>query len=158
MELEEILGGSIATFIVVLFGLIVLPLAERFTGESMLILTVPLALIAAVGFFQSLRDLGRGRGDDARILRIQATRAGTIFIAATFWSVILVLTFRYTVLDLYDSLSLDGKFLLWFGITCFVILRIYLSVLTRTVREERGGSEGALEQKIIQKSPARRQV
>ena len=132
MELGEILGGSIAIFIIVLLGLIVLPLAERLTGQTMLIVTVPIAVAGAVGFISALRRLGRGKGGDALHPRIQATRAGIIFIAALFWSVLLILTVRYTVLDLYDSLPPDAKFFFWFGLNGLIAVRVYTSLLTRT--------------------------
>jgi hypothetical protein len=146
MELEEILGGSIAVLIVVLFGLIVLPLAERVTGQSMLLLTVPVTVAGAVVFVRSLRALGRLRGTYALSVRIQATRAGIVFAAGAFWSVILALTFRYSVIEVYESLDLDGKFLVWSGITWFIVLRVYLSLLTRTSPREEMESLGVREE------------
>ncbi len=132
MEFEEILGGSISVIIVVLFGLIVLPVAEVVTSQSMLILSVPVAVIAAVLFVRSLRSLGRKKGREAGLIRIQATQAGMVFVAAAFWSAVLVMSFRYSVIEIYDALSLDGKLLVWSGISWFIILRVYLSLLTRT--------------------------
>ncbi|MGA2933617.1 MAG: hypothetical protein ABSD81_00495 [Methanomicrobiales archaeon] len=132
MEPGEILGGSIAIFIIVLLGVIVLPLAERLTGQTMLIVTIPIAVAGAIGFILSLRKLGRGKGGDALHPRIQATRAGIIFIAAMFWSVLLVLSIRYIILDLYDSLPLDAKFFFWFGLNGLIAVRVYTSLITRT--------------------------
>ena len=132
MDLEEILGGSIAIFIVVLVGVFILPLAERLTGQTLLLVTVPLAAAGAYYFIGSLRALGRGGVRQPRSLRIQATRAGVVFASAGFWSVILSLPLRFDVIKVYDALALDGKLMLWFGITFFIILRVYLSLLTRT--------------------------
>jgi hypothetical protein len=156
MELEEILGGSIAVLIVVLFGLIVIPLAEIVTGQTMLLVTVPVAVVGAVLFARSLRALGRSRGKDAMLLRIQATRAGSVFVAAAFWSVILVLSFRYSVIGVYDSLSLDGKFIVWFGITLFIILRVYLSILTRTSPLEEQESRAVRDEAVAMKKTVMR--
>jgi hypothetical protein len=129
MQAGEILGGSIAVFVIVLIGLIVLPLAERLTGQTMLLVTVPIAMAGALWFILSLRRLVMGKGMDALRLRIQATRAGIIFIAALFWSALLVLTIRFRILALYDSLPLDAKFLLWFGLNGLIAIRIYTSLL-----------------------------
>jgi hypothetical protein len=130
MQAGEILGGSIAVFVIVLIGLIVLPLAERLTGQSMLLITIPIAVAGAVWFVLSLRRLVKGKGKDALRLRIQSTRAGIIFIAALFWSVLLVMSIRYTLLDLYDSLPLDAKFFFWFGLNGLIAIRVYTSLLT----------------------------
>jgi len=151
MEPEEILGGSIAVLIVVLFGLIVLPLAEEVTGQSMLLLTVPVAVAGAVLFIRSLRILGRAKGKDALHARIQATRAGMVFVAAAFWSAILVLAFRYSVLQVYESLDLDAKFILWSGITWLIVLRVYLSLLTRTSPREELESTGVRDEAVALK-------
>ncbi|MDD1667246.1 MAG: hypothetical protein LUO96_02135 [Methanomicrobiales archaeon] len=136
MQAGEILGGSIAVFIIVLIGLFVLPLAETLTGQSMLLVTVPIAIAAALWFTLSLRKLVGGKGKDALRLRIQATRAGIIFIAALFWSVILVLPFSKTVLDLYITLPLDAKFLFWFGLNSLIAIRVYTSLLAHKPSEE----------------------
>jgi hypothetical protein len=139
MQAGEILGGSIAVFIIVLIGLFVLPLAETLTGQSMLLVTVPIAIAAALWFFLSLRKLVGEKGKDAlriRRLRIQATRAGLIFIAALFWSVLLVLPFSKTVLGLYISLPLDAKFLFWFGLSSLIAIRVYTSLLAHKPTEE----------------------
>jgi hypothetical protein len=146
MELEEILGGSITVLIVVLFGLIVLPVAEVVTGQSMLLLTVPVAAVGGVLFIRSLRGLGRKKGREATLIRIQAMRAGMVFVAAAFWTVILVLSFRYTVIAVYESLTIDGKFIVWSGISWFIILRVYLSLLTRTTPLEEEESRGIMEE------------
>jgi hypothetical protein len=130
MQAGEILGGSIAVFVIVLIGLIVLPLAEQLTDQTMLIVTIPIAVAGALWFILSLRRLVQGKGKDALRLRIQATRAGIIFIAALFWSVLLVLSIRYTILDLYDSLPLDAKFFFWFGLNGLIAIRVYTSLLT----------------------------
>jgi hypothetical protein len=130
MQAGEILGGSIAVFVIVLIGLIVLPLAERLTGQTMLLVTIPIAFVGALWFILSLRRLFRGKGKDALHLRIQATRAGIIFIAALFWSVLLILTIRFTLLDLYDSVPLDAKFFFWFGLNGLIAIRVYTSLLT----------------------------
>jgi hypothetical protein len=139
MQAGEILGGSIAVFIIVLIGLFVLPLAETLTGQSMLLVTVPIAIAAALWFTLSLRKLVGEKGKDAlrlRRLRIQATRAGIIFIAALFWSVLLVLPFSKTVLGLYISLPLDAKFLFWFGLSSLIAIRVYTSLLSHKPAEE----------------------
>jgi hypothetical protein len=136
MQAGEILGGSIAVFIIVLIGLFVLPLAEVLTGQTMLIVTVPIAIAAAFWFTLSLRRLAGGKGKDTLRLRIQATRAGIIFIAALFWSVLLVLAFRRAVLDLYTARPLDAKFLFWFGINGLIAIRIYTSLLTHRPAED----------------------
>jgi len=130
MELGEILGGSIAVFIIVLVGLFVLPLAERLTGQTMLLVTIPVAIAGLIGFIMALRDLGKGKRGEALRLRIQATRAGIIFIAALFWSVLLLLTIRFTLLDLYDSFPLDLRFFFWFGLNGLIAIRVYTSLLT----------------------------
>lgn len=129
MQAGEILGGSIAVFVIVLIGLLVLPLAERLTDQTMLLVTVPIALAGALWFILSLRRLVLGKGKDARFLRIQATRAGIIFISALFWSVLLVLSIRYALLDLYDSFPLDAKFFFWFGLNALIAIRVYTSLL-----------------------------
>jgi hypothetical protein len=154
MELGEILGGSIAIFIIVLIGLIVLPLAERLTGQTMLIVTIPIAVAGALWFILSLRKLVRGKGKDSLSLRIQATRAGSIFIAALFWSVFLVLSIRYTILDLYDSLPLDAKFFLWFGLNGLIAIRVYTSLLTH--RPGTGDEEPILGLKDIRVVPRKK--
>jgi hypothetical protein len=136
MQAGEILGGSIAVFVIVLIGLFVLPLAERLTGQTMLLVTVPIAIFGALWFVLSLRRLVLGKGKDALRLRIQATRAGIIFIAALFWSVLLVLTLRQTILDLYDSFPLDAKFFFWFGLNGLIAIRVYTSLLTHRPTEE----------------------
>ena len=130
MQAGEILGGSIAVFVIVLIGLIVLPLAERLTGQTMLLVTIPIAFVGALWFILSLRRLVRGKGKDSLHLRIQATRAGIIFIAALYWSVLLVLSIRFTLLDLYDSFPLDAKFFFWFGLNGLIAIRVYTSLLT----------------------------
>ncbi|MDD1662449.1 MAG: hypothetical protein LUQ60_01720 [Methanomicrobiales archaeon] len=135
MQAGEILGGSIAVFVIVLIGLLVLPLAERLTGQTMLLVTIPIALAGALWFILSLRRLVRGKGKDSLHLRIQATRAGIIFIAALFWSALLwsallVLSIRFTLLDLYDSFPLDAKFFFWFGLNGLIAIRVYTSLLT----------------------------
>jgi len=129
MQAGEILGGSIAVFVIVLTGLIVLPLAERLTGQTMLLITIPIALAGALWFVLSLRRLVRAKAKDSRPLRIQATRAGIIFISALFWSVLLVMSFRETLLDLYEALPLDAKFLFWFGLNALIAIRVYTSLL-----------------------------
>jgi hypothetical protein len=136
MQAGEILGGSIAVFVIVLIGLFVLPLAERLTGQTMLLVTVPVALLGALWFILSLRRLVLGKGKHALRLRIQATRAGIIFIAALFWSVLLVLSLRQTILDLYDSFPLDAKFFFWFGLNGLIAIRVYTSLLTHRPTEE----------------------
>jgi hypothetical protein len=136
MQAGEILGGSIAVFVIVLIGLFVLPLAERITGQTMLFVTIPVAVAAAVWFILSLQRLVGGKGKDALRLRIQATRAGIIFIAALFWSVLLVLSLRQAVLDLYDSFPLDAKFLFWFGLNGLIAIRVYTSLLAHKPTEE----------------------
>jgi len=130
MQAGEIVGGSIAVFIIVLMGLFVLPLAEVITGQTMLLVTIPIAVAGALWFILSLRKLVGGKGTDALRLRIQATRAGIIFIAALFWSVLLVMSFRETLLDLYEALPLDAKFLFWFGLNALIAIRDYTSLLT----------------------------
>ncbi|MDD1668298.1 MAG: hypothetical protein LUO97_00710, partial [Methanomicrobiales archaeon] len=110
-------------------GLIVLPLAERLTGQTMLLITIPIALAGALWFVLSLRRLVRAKAKDSRPLRIQATRAGIIFISALFWSVLLVMSIRYTLLDLYDSFPLDAKFFFWFGLNALIAIRVYTSLL-----------------------------
>jgi hypothetical protein len=136
MQAGEILGGSIAVFVIVLIGLFVLPLAERLTGQTMLLVTVPLATAGALWFILSLQRLVRGKGKDALRLRIQATRAGIIFIAAVFWSVLLVLSLRQGILDLYDSFPLDAKFFFWFGLNGLIAIRVYTSLLAHKPAEE----------------------
>ncbi|HMA04791.1 MAG TPA: hypothetical protein VKO45_02580 [Methanomicrobiales archaeon] len=136
MQAGEILGGSIAVFIIVLIGLFVLPLAEVLTGQTMLIITIPIAIAGALWFVLSLQRLVKGKGKNALRLRIQATRAGIIFIAAVFWSVLLVLTLRTSVLDAYDSLPLDAKFLFWFGLNGLIAIRVYTSLLAHKPSEE----------------------
>jgi len=130
MQAGEILGGSIAVFVIVLIGLIVLPLAERLTGQTMLLVTIPIALAGALWFILSLRRLVRGKGKDSLHRRIQATRAGIIFISALFWSALLVLSIHYALLDLYDSFPLDAKFFFWFGLNGLIAIRVYTSLLT----------------------------
>jgi len=132
MQAGEILGGSIAVFVIALIGLIVLPLAERLTGQTMLIVTIPVAIGGLIGFIMALRNLGKGKGVEPLHLRIQATRAGVMFISAFFWSILLILTVRYAVLDLYDSLPLDAKFFFWFGLNGLIAIRVYTSLLTAT--------------------------
>jgi hypothetical protein len=136
MQAGEILGGSIAVFIIVLIGLFVLPLAESLTGLSMLLVTVPIALAAAIWFVLSLRRLEGAKGKDALRLRIQATRAGIIFIAALFWSVLLVLPFSTATLEAYTSLPLDAQFLFWFGLNSLIAIRVYTSLLAHRPAEE----------------------
>ena len=136
MQAGEILGGSIAVFIIVLIGLFVLPLAESLTGLSMLIVTVPIVVAAGLWFTLSLRKLVGGKGKDALRLRIQSTRAGIIFIAALFWSVLLILPFRWKVLEAYTSLPLDAKFLFWFGLNSLIAIRVYTSLLAHRPSEE----------------------
>jgi hypothetical protein len=136
MQAGEIVGGSIAIFIIVLIGLFVLPLTEVMTGQTMLLVTVPIAVGAALWFTLSLRRLVGGKGKDALRLRIQATRAGIIFIAALFWSVLLILSFRQTVLNAYDALPLDAKLLFWFGLNGLIAIRVYTSLLTHRPAEE----------------------
>ncbi|HVP24692.1 MAG TPA: hypothetical protein VMS81_01780 [Methanomicrobiales archaeon] len=136
MQAGEILGGSIAVFIIVLIGLFVLPLAEALTGQSMLLVTVPIAIAAALWFILSLRRLVGGKAKDTLRLRIQATRAGIIFIAALFWSVVLVLPVRWEVLKVYSSLPLEAKFLFWFGLDSLIAIRVYTSLLTHRPSEE----------------------
>lgn len=136
MQAGEILGGSIAVFIIVLIGLFVLPLAEALTGMTMLLVTVPLAIVGAVWFILVLRRLVGGKEKEALRLRIQATRWGIIFIAALFWSVLLVLPFSKTVLGFYTSLPLDAKFLFWFGLNCLIAIRVYTSLLSHRPAEE----------------------
>jgi hypothetical protein len=139
MQAGEILGGSIAVFIIVLIGLFVLPLAETLTGQTMLLVTVPIAIAAALWFFLSLRKLVGEKGKDAlrlRRLRIQATRAGLIFIAALFWSVLLVLPFSKATLAAYTSLPLDAQFLFWFGLNSLIAIRVYTSLLAHKPSDE----------------------
>src|SRR5512137_2025222 len=136
MQAGEILGGSIAVFIIVLIGLFVLPLVESLTGLSMLLVTVPIAILAAVWFFLSLRRLMAAKGKDALRLRIQATRAGIIFSAALFWSVLLVIPFTKTTLKFYTSLPIDSKFLFWFGLSSLIAIRVYTSLLAHRPAEE----------------------
>ena len=154
MQAGEILGGSIAVFVIVLIGIIVLPLAERLTGQTMLLVTVPVALAGAIWFVVSLRRLVRGKGADALRLRIQATRAGIIFIAALFWSAILVLTVRYRILGLYDSLPLDAKFFFWFGLNGLIAIRVYTSLLVH--RPGSGEEEPILDIENIRIVPRKR--
>jgi hypothetical protein len=136
MQAGEILGGSIAVFIIVLIGLFVLPLADSLTGMTMLLVTVPIAIAAALWFTQSLRKLVRGKEKDALRLRIQATRAGIIFIAALFWSVLLVLPFSKATLGAYTSLPLDAQFLFWFGLNSLIAIRVYTSLLAHKPSDE----------------------
>jgi hypothetical protein len=136
MQAGEILGGSIAVFIIVLIGLFVLPLADSLTGMTMLLVTVPIAIAAAFWFTQSLRKLVRGKEKDALRLRIQATRAGIIFIAALFWSVLLVLPFSKATLAAYTSLPLDAQFLFWFGLNSLIAIRVYTSLLAHKPSDE----------------------
>ncbi|MDD1670827.1 MAG: hypothetical protein LUQ67_05890 [Methanomicrobiales archaeon] len=136
MQAGEILGGSIAVFIIVLIGLFVLPLVESLTGLSMLLVTVPIALFAALWFALSLRRLVGGKGKDALRLRIQATRAGIIFSAALFWSMVLAIPFTKTTLKFYTSLPIDAKFLFWFGLSSLIAIRVYTSLLAHRPAEE----------------------
>jgi hypothetical protein len=130
MQAGEILGGSIAVFIIVLIGLFVLPLAESLTGQTMLLVTVPIAIGAALWFVLSLQKLVKGKERDTlKRLRIQATRAGIIFIAALFWSVLLVLPQGQAALGLYTSLPTDAQFLFWFGLNSLIAIRVYTSLL-----------------------------
>ena len=154
MQAGEILGGSIAVFVIVLIGLLVLPLAERLTGQTMLLVTIPIALAGALWFILSLRRLVRGKGKDSLHLRIQATRAGIIFIAALFWSALLVLSIRFTLLDLYDSLPLDAKFLFWFGLNGLIAIRVYTSLLTH--RPGTGDEEPILDIEDIRVVPRKK--
>jgi hypothetical protein len=136
MQAGEILGGSIAVFIIVLIGLFVLPLAESLTGMSMLLVTVPIAIAAALWFTLSLRRLVGGKEKESLRLRIQATRAGLIFIAVLFWSVLLVLPVSKAALDLYTGLPLDAQFLFWFGLNSLIAIRVYTSLLAHKPSEE----------------------
>ena len=136
MQAGEILGGSIAVFIIVLIGLFVLPLAAVMTGQTMLLVTIPIAVIGALWFVFSLQRLVSGKGKDALRLRIQATRAGIIFIAAVFWSVLLVLALRHSVLEAYNALPVDAKFLFWFGLNSLISIRVYTSLLAHKPAEE----------------------
>lgn len=154
MQAGEILGGSIAVFVIVLIGLIVLPLAERLTGQTMLIVTIPLAVAGALWFILSLRRLVRGKGKDSLRLRIQSTRAGIIFIAALFWSALLILSIRYPLLDLYDSLPLDAKFFFWFGLNGLIAIRVYTSLLTH--RPGTGDEESILDIEDIRVVPRKK--
>jgi len=151
MEPGEIVGGSIATFIIVLTGLVVLPLAERLTGQTMLLVTLPVAAAGCIIFIMALRNLEKGKGRESLHQRIQATRAGIIFISAIFWSVLLVLPTGSTVLDLYDSLPLDAKFFFWFGLNGLIAVRVYTSLLTRTPAPEGEEPEISFSEVIIPK-------
>ena len=108
----------------------------------MLIVTIPVAVAGLIVFITALRNLEKGKSGESLHQRIQATRAGIIFISAMFWSVLLILPTRYTVLDLYDSLPLDAKFFFWFGLNGLIAVRVYTSLLTRTPAPE--GEEPAI--------------
>jgi hypothetical protein len=151
MQAGEILGGSIAVFVIVLIGLFVLPLAERLTGQTMLLVTIPIAIFGALWFILSLQRLVRGKGKDALRLRIQATRAGIIFSAALFWSVLLVISLRQAVLDLYDSFPLDAKFFFWFGLNGLIAIRVYTSLLAHKPTEEEEPILAIEDIRIVQK-------
>jgi hypothetical protein len=151
MQAGEILGGSIAVFVIVLIGLFVLPLAERLTGQTMLLVTIPIAIFGALWFILSLQRLVGGKGKDALRLRIQATRAGIIFSAALFWSVLLVISLRQAVLDLYDSFPLDAKFFFWFGLNGLIAIRVYTSLLAHKPTEEEEPILAIEDIRIVQK-------
>jgi hypothetical protein len=112
----------------VILPLIPLPLAERLFRIPLLPVTLALTGVAVVIFLASLRIVARQKQQTmASSFLPHARQAGWLIAIFAFWTVLLFLGIN--LLEYYDSLTADGKYVFWFGLAmvicawCFFHLR-----------------------------------
>jgi len=119
MAVWVVLEAAAGTVAAVILPLIPLPLAERLFRIPLLPVTLALTLIAVVLFLVSLRVVAREKQVSmASSFLPHARQAGWLIAIFALWS---LLSFRgISLLEFYDSLTGDGKFVFWFGLAMVI--------------------------------------